>query len=74
MVDINSTIQLLEPVSYPLMEALRFVEFLVGGIFGIFLITLIFKLFFFRKIYKSFQEIKESMKRMESKVDKLRKK
>jgi len=74
MVDINSTLQILEPISYPLKEALRFIEFLVGGIFGIFLITLIVRLFFFRKIYKSFEEIKGTMKRMESKIDKLRKK
>ncbi|MCH8003795.1 MAG: hypothetical protein IH934_04130 [Nanoarchaeota archaeon] len=74
MVDINSTIQLLGPVSYPVKEILRFVEFLVGGIFGIYVISLIVRLVFLNKIFKSMDDIKNAMKRMESKIDKLRKK
>jgi len=74
MVDINSTIQLLEPVSYPIKEGLRFIEFLVGGIFGIYVISLIMRLVFLKKIFKSMDDIKNGMKRMESKIDKLRKK
>ena len=53
MVDINATIPLLEPVSYTFREVLGYIEFFVGGIFGIYLITLIVRLVFFRKIYKS---------------------
>ena len=37
MVDINATIPLLEPVSYTFREVLGYIEFFVGGIFGIYL-------------------------------------
>lgn len=74
MADINATIPLLEPVSYTFREVLRYIEFFVGGIFGLYLITLVVRLVFFRKIYKSFEEIRDGMKRMESKIDKFKKK
>jgi len=74
MVDINSTLQLLEPISHPVKEALRFIEFLVGGIFGVFVISMIIRLVFLRKFFKSIEEINIRMKRMESKIDKLKKK
>lgn len=73
MVDINSTIRLLEPISYPIKEALRFVEFIVGGIFGVYVISLIMRLIFMRKIFTSIADIKNAMKRMDSKIDRLKK-
>ena len=74
MADINATIPLLGPVSSTVKQVLSIVSLLVGGIFGIYVITLIVRLIFFRKIYNAFKEIKVSMKRIESKIDKLRKK
>ena len=74
MVDINSTLPFLGPVSSTVQQIFGVISILVGGIFGIYVITLVIRLFFFRKIYKSFEEIKISIKRLENKVDKLGKK
>ena len=74
MVDINSTLPLLEPLSTTFKDLLKVLEILVGGLFGIYVISLIVRLIFFRKIYKSFEEIKVSMKKMEAKIDRLSKK
>ena len=74
MADINATIPLLGPVSSTVKQVLSIVSLLVGGIFGIYVITLIVRLIFFRKIYKAFEEIKVSIKKMEAKIDKLSKK
>jgi hypothetical protein len=74
MVDINATMPLLGPISSTVQQILNIISLVVGGIFGIYVITLIERLFFFRKIYKSFEELRVSMRRVESKIDKLRKK
>ncbi|MBN4049270.1 hypothetical protein JYT91_01500 [archaeon AH-315-M20] len=74
MPDINATLPFLGPVSSTIQQIFSVVSILVGGIFGIYVITLIVRLFFFRKIYKSFEEIKISIKRLEAKVDNLGKK
>ncbi|MDP7244032.1 MAG: hypothetical protein QF568_01675 [Flavobacteriales bacterium] len=74
MVDINATMPLLGPISSTVQQILNIISLVVGGIFGIYVITLIVRLFFFRKIYKSFEELRVSMRRVESKIDKLRKK
>ena len=74
MVDINSTLPVLGPVSSTVQQIVNAISLLVGGIFGIYIITLIVRLVFFKKIYKSFEEIKVAMKRMEAKIDKLGKK
>tara|TARA_Y100000310_G_C20453790_1_gene702042 strand:- start:394 stop:618 length:225 start_codon:yes stop_codon:yes gene_type:complete len=74
MVDINATMPLLGPISSTVQQILNIISLVVGGIFGIYVITLIVRLFFFRKIYKSFEELRVSMRRLESKIDKLRKK
>lgn len=74
MADLNATIPLLGPVSSTVKQVLSVVSLLVGGIFGIYVITLIVRLVFFRKIYNAFKEIKVSMKRIENKIDKLAKK
>ena len=74
MVDLNATLPFLGPVSSTVQQIFGIISIFVGGIFGIYVITLIVRLFFFRKIYKSFEEIRVSMKRMENKIDKLAKK
>ncbi|MAE42701.1 hypothetical protein CMO93_02935 [Candidatus Woesearchaeota archaeon] len=74
MVDINTTMPLIGPISSTIQQIFGVVSILVGGIFGIYVITLIVRLFFFRKIYKSFEEIRISIKRLEDKIDKLGKK
>ena len=74
MVDLNATIPLLGPFSSTVKQVLSIVSLLVGGIFGIYVISLIIRLVFFKKILNAFKEIKVSMKRMENKIDKLAKK
>ena len=74
MVDINSTLPILGPVSSTVQQIINTISLLVGGIFGIYIITLVVRLVFFKKIYDSFEEIKFAMKRMEAKIDKLGKK
>lgn len=74
MVDINATIPLLGPISSTVQEILNTVSLLVGGIFGIYVITLIVRLIFFKKLLDLYKEIKVSMKRIEAKVDKIGKK
>ena len=74
MADLNATLSILSPYVSTLDQVLGVVSLIVGGIFGIYVLTLIARLVFFRKIYKSFNEIKETMKRLENKIDKLGKK
>ncbi|MBU3896300.1 hypothetical protein KKG36_03255 [Patescibacteria group bacterium] len=74
MVDINATIPLLGPISSTVQEVLSTVSLLVGGIFGIYVITLIVRLIFFKKILDFYKGLNVSMKRIEAKVDKLGKK
>lgn len=74
MVDINATIPILGPLSSTVQQVFNVVSVLVGGIFGIYVISLIIRLIFFRKLLDLYKEIKNSMKRIESKIDKLGKK
>ena len=74
MVDINATIPLLGPISSTVQEVLSTVSLLVGGIFGIYVITLIVRLIFFKKILDFYKGLNVSMKRIEAKVDKMSKK
>ena len=74
MVDINATAAFLSPYYSTIEQVVGTISLFVGGIFGIYLITLIVRVVFFRKIYKSFEEIKLSIKRLENKIDKLGKK
>jgi hypothetical protein len=74
MVDINSTLPILGPVSSTVQQIINTLSLFVGGIFGIYIITLVVRLVFFKKIYDSFEEIKVAIKRMEAKIDKLGKK
>ncbi len=71
MVDINATMPFLGPLSSTVQEILNTVSLIVGGIFGIYVITLIVRLIFFKKLLDLYKEIKVSMKRMEVKIDKL---
>ena len=71
MVNLNATLPFLSPVSSTIDQVFGIISLLVGGIFGIYLITLLVKIVFFRKVYKSVDEVKISMKRMEGKIDKL---
>ena len=74
MTDINATLPILGPISSTVQEILNTVSILVGGIFGIYVISLIVRLIFFKKLLSIYKEMKDSMKRIETKIDKLKKK
>ncbi len=74
MVDINATMPLLGPISSTVQQVISTLSLLVGGIFGIYIITLIIRLIFFKKILDFYKELKVSMKRIEAKIDKIGKK
>ena len=74
MVNLNATLPFLSPVSSTIDQVFGIISLLVGGIFGIYLITLVVRIVFFRKVYKSVDEVKISIKRVEGKIDILLKK
>ncbi|MBW2976181.1 hypothetical protein KY347_01910 [Candidatus Woesearchaeota archaeon] len=74
MIDINATVPLLDPVSSTVQQVVNLASILVGGIFGIYLISLAVRLIFFKKTLDLYKEIRASMKRIEDKIDKLGKK
>ncbi len=74
MADLNATLPFLGPVSSTVQQILNVVSIFVGGIFGIYVITLVVRIIFFKKILDFYRELKISMKRIENKVDKLGKK
>ena len=74
MGDINATLPLLGPVSSTVQQIFGIISLLVGGIFGIYVITLIVRLVFFRKILNMYKELKGQLEILEEKIDKLGKK
>ena len=84
MVDLNSTLSLLNqlpldsallgPISSTIQQLLNTISIIIGGIFGIYVISLIVKFIFLHKILKLHKEVKSQMERMEIKIDKLSKK
>ena len=75
MVDLNATLPpILEPFSFTIQQIINILSLLVGGIFGIYLISLIIRIVFFRKILKMYKELKVQMEMLNKKIDKLVKK
>jgi len=74
MADLNTTAAILEPYFSTVDQVFGTISLFVGGIFGVFLITLIVKLVFLRKIFSMQKEVDGRLERMESKIDKLIKK
>ena len=74
MVDINSTLPLLGPVSSTIQQVLGVISVFVGGIFGIYVITLVVRIIFFKKLINMYKELKDELVNLNSKVDKLGKK
>ena len=64
MIDINSTAPILGPVSSTVQEVLNVVSLLVGGIFGIYVITLIVRLVFFKKIFDMYKQLKREVEKL----------
>lgn len=68
MVDINSTIPLIEPWATTVNYFMNSIKILVGGFFGLYVITFIYRIFTFRKLTrqmnKLFREINEVKNRL----------
>jgi len=69
MVDINATIPLIEPWATTVNYFMSTVKILVGGFFGIYVITFVYRIFTFRKLTRQmnriFREISEVKKRLD---------
>jgi len=69
MVDINATIPLIEPWATTVNYFMGTIKILIGGFFGLYVITFIYRIFTFRKLTrqmnKLFREINEVKKRLE---------
>lgn len=74
MVDLNTTISFLNPYFSTVEQVVGTISLLVGGLFGIYLITLIIRLIFLKKTFDIHKEIKIQLNRLEEKIDKLSKK
>ena len=74
MVDLNATIPLLGPVSSTVKQIVGIISVLVGGLFGLFLITLLVRIYFYRKLLNSIKNMGINIGRMEKKIDRLGKK
>ena len=68
MVDINATLPLIEPFATTVDYFMSTVKLLVGGLFGLYVITFIYRIFTFRKLSrqmkKIFNELAEVKKRL----------
>ena len=73
MADINSTIEFLTPYFTTVEDVIGIASLFVGGIFGIYLVALIVRFIFLKKVFNSYSDIKESLSRLETKIDSLSK-
>ena len=71
MADLNATISFLTPYYSTVEQVIGTVSVLVGGIFGIYLISLVIRLVYLKKTFGFQKQIKADMARLESKIDKL---
>jgi hypothetical protein len=71
MLDVNSTLPLLEPVSSTVSGVLNLVSILVGGIFGIYVLSLILKIVFFKKTFDMLKQLNSRMDTLEKKIGRL---
>ena len=62
MVDLNSTLGMLGPVGSTITSVVKTISYLVGGIFGLYLIYYIGRLIFARSLFRSVKEMKNYLK------------
>ena len=74
MVDLKDAVDFLYPYFNTVEDVLNAIGIFAGGVFLIYLIAFIVKMVFYRKIYKSFNDLKNHVGRIEGKLDKLSKK
>ncbi|MBL7055927.1 hypothetical protein ISS07_03375 [Candidatus Woesearchaeota archaeon] len=74
MAGLNETITFLSPYFSTVEQVIGTISLFVGGIFGIYLITLVVRIVFFKKLHDDLKGMKTSIERIEKKVDGLKKK
>ena len=62
MVDLNTTIALLAPVSNTITSVVKTISILIGGLFGLYLAYYIIRIVFARSLFKTVREIKNYLK------------
>ena len=67
MIDLNSTIPI---IAAPFSEMMRLLQLLVGGVFGIYVISLIYKIFMFKEINKKLKFITKEITEIKIKLNK----
>jgi len=75
MVDVNATLPLVEPWATTVNFLMNAIKLLIGGFFGLYIITFIYRIFTFRKLtrqmdklFKELSEIKRRLKKLEKKL------
>ena len=69
MVDLNATVSFLAPYYSTVEQIIGTISFLVGGIFGIYLVILAIRLIYLKKTFDFYKEVKADMARLEEKID-----
>tara|TARA_Y100000310_G_C20663819_1_gene806325 strand:- start:1095 stop:1325 length:231 start_codon:yes stop_codon:yes gene_type:complete len=74
MVDLNSTLPLIEPLALTVNTLINTLNVLVGGVFGLYVIILIFRIVTFRKLSGKMNHIIDEVGVLKKKLNKIEKK
>tara|TARA_Y100000034_G_scaffold20758_2_gene23819 strand:- start:6486 stop:6767 length:282 start_codon:yes stop_codon:yes gene_type:complete len=61
MADLNATLQILEPIIGPLNQFIGIIQYLVGGIFGLYLILVILRWYESRRLASMMRDVKDQL-------------
>ncbi len=62
MADINTSMEILGPIIGPLTRFIDIIQYIVGGIFGIYLILVILRWYESRKLVRLMTDVKQELK------------
>lgn len=68
MPDINATLPFLEPVAATLNILIDKIEYIVGGIFGLYIIMLLIRIYYSVRFLAAFKSIKKELKFLDEKI------
>lgn len=74
MVDINATIPLVEPLATTVNYFMDAIKLLIGGFFGLYVITFIYRIFTFRKLSRQMKKLFNEIAEVKRRLGKLEKK
>lgn len=64
MPDINSTVQALEPILGPLNQFIGIIQYLVGGIFGLYLILVVLRWYESRRLVRLMKDVRIELEKL----------